>query len=85
MRETGHPNKLLQEDGIHLNQEGNKLLIENIAKYYDINVSKLELSSNIKHVSSFIGNDYRGNPHVGFVGYMSIKNAVTYTIPFFLL
>ena len=42
---------------------------------YDINVSRLELSSNIKHVSSFIGNDYRGNPHVGFVGYMSIENA----------
>lgn len=37
-----------------------------LLKYYDINVSKLELLSNIKHVSSFIGNDYRGNPHVGF-------------------
>ena len=46
-----------------------------LLKYYGINVSKLELSSNIKHVSSFIGNDYRGNPHVGFVGYMSIENA----------
>lgn len=46
-----------------------------LLKYYDVNVSKLELLSNIKHVSSFIGNDYRGNPHVGFVGYMSIKNA----------
>lgn len=46
-----------------------------LLKYYDVNVSKLELSSNIKHVSSFIGNDYRGNPHIGFVGYMSIKNA----------
>ena len=46
-----------------------------LLKYYDINVSKLELSSNIKHVSSFVGNNYRGNPHVGFVGYMSIKNA----------
>lgn len=46
-----------------------------LLNYYDIDVSKLELSSNIKHVSSFIGNDYRGNPHVGFVGYMSIKNA----------
>lgn len=46
-----------------------------LLKYYDINVSKLELASNIKHVSSFIGNDYRGNPHVGFVGYMSIENA----------
>lgn len=46
-----------------------------LLKYYDINVSKLELSSNIKHVSSFIDNDYRGNPHVGFVGNMSIKNA----------
>ena len=32
MRETGHPNKLLQEDGIHLNQEGNKLLIEELAE-----------------------------------------------------
>lgn len=46
-----------------------------LLKYYDINVSKLELSSNIKHVSSFIDNDYRGNPHIDFVGYMSIKNA----------
>lgn len=46
-----------------------------LLNYYDINVSKLELSSNIKHVCSFIGNDYRGNPHVGFVGYMSIENA----------
>ncbi len=46
-----------------------------LLKYYDVDVSKLELSSNIKHVSSFIGNDYRGNPHIGFVGYMSIKNA----------
>lgn len=46
-----------------------------LLKDYDVNVSKLELSSNIKHVSSFIGNDYRGNPHIGFVGYMSIKNA----------
>lgn len=46
-----------------------------LLNYYDIDVSKLELSSNIKHVSSFIGNNYRGNPHEGFVGYMSIKNA----------
>lgn len=29
-----------------------------LLNYYDINVSKLELSSNIKHVSSFIGNDF---------------------------
>ena len=29
-----------------------------LLKYYDINVSKLELSSNIKHVSSFVGNNY---------------------------
>lgn len=46
-----------------------------LLNYYDIDVSKLELSSNIKHVSSFIGNNYRGNPHEGFVGYMSIENA----------
>jgi acyl-CoA thioesterase-1 len=32
MRETGHPNDLLQKDGIHLNQEGNKLLIEKLAE-----------------------------------------------------
>lgn len=32
MRKTGHPNKLLQKDGIHLNNEGNKLLIENLAE-----------------------------------------------------
>lgn len=46
-----------------------------LLNYYGINVNKLELSSKIKHVSSFVGNDYRGNPHVGFVGYMSIENA----------
>ena len=32
MRKTGHPNNLLQKDGIHLNQEGNKLLIEKLAE-----------------------------------------------------
>ncbi|WP_436340910.1 SGNH/GDSL hydrolase family protein [Lactobacillus johnsonii] len=32
MRKTGHPNDLLQKDGIHLNQEGNKLLIEKLAE-----------------------------------------------------
>ena len=32
MCETSHPNDLLQKDGIHLNQEGNKLLIEKLAK-----------------------------------------------------
>lgn len=32
MRETGHPNQLLQKDGIHLNEEGNKLLIESLVK-----------------------------------------------------
>ena len=32
MRETGHPNDLLQKDGIHLNQKGNKLLIEKLAE-----------------------------------------------------
>lgn len=31
MRQTGHPNKLLQKDGIHLNKAGNKLLIERLA------------------------------------------------------
>ena len=31
MRKTGHPNKLLQKDGIHLNKAGNKLLIEKLA------------------------------------------------------
>ena len=32
MRQTGHPNKLLQKDGIHLNNEGNRLLIKNLAE-----------------------------------------------------
>lgn len=32
MRNTGHPNSLLQNDGIHLNKEGNKLLINNLAE-----------------------------------------------------
>lgn len=30
MRSTHYPNELLQEDGIHLNQEGNQLLIDNL-------------------------------------------------------
>lgn len=47
-----------------------------LLRYYNINVNKLELSANIKHVSSFTDNGkYRGNPHVGFVGYMSLPNA----------
>lgn len=44
--------------------------------YYGVKVNKTELSTKIKHVSSYSDNGkYRGNPHQGFVGYMSIKNA----------
>ena len=47
-----------------------------LLRYYDIKVSKLDLSEKIKHVSSFSQDGrYRGNPHVGFVGYMSQANA----------
>ena len=47
-----------------------------LLNYYHINVSKDKLAQNIKHVSSFTDNgQYRGNPHEGFVGYMSIANA----------
>lgn len=37
--------------------------------------AKKQLGREIPHVSSFAGGDYRGNPHQGFVGYMSIANA----------
>lgn len=47
-----------------------------LLQYYGIKVNKLDLSQNIKHVSSYTdGGKYRGNPHVGFVGYMSQANA----------
>ncbi|BDR61050.1 hypothetical protein KIM322_13110 [Lactobacillus xylocopicola] len=47
-----------------------------LLRYYDIKVSKLDLSQNIKHVASYTNNGhYRGNPHAGFVGYMSQANA----------
>ncbi|MBA1392618.1 hypothetical protein EQ500_01730 [Lactobacillus sp. XV13L] len=47
-----------------------------LLRYYDIRVTKLDLSQNIKHVSSFNPDGkYRGNPHAGFVGYMSQANA----------
>ena len=47
-----------------------------LLRYYGIKVNKLNLSENIKHVSSYTDNGkYRGNPHVGFVGYMSQANA----------
>lgn len=43
------------------------------AKGYHTN--KRQLGREIPHVASFEGGDYRGNPHRGFVGYMSIANA----------
>lgn len=44
--------------------------------YYGIRVTKNELANNIQHVDSFTDNGkYRGNPHQGFVGHMSIANA----------
>ncbi len=47
-----------------------------LLQYYGIKVNKLDLSENIKHVASYTDNgQYRGNPHVGFVGYMSQANA----------
>lgn len=47
-----------------------------LLRYYNIKVNKLTLSENINHVPSFTDNGkYRGNPHVGFVGYMSQANA----------
>lgn len=47
-----------------------------LLQYYNIKVNKINLSQNIKHVSSFTDNGkFRGNPHIGFVGYMSQANA----------
>lgn len=47
-----------------------------LLRYYNIKVTKLDLSEKINHVASFTDNgQYRGNPHVGFVGYMSLANA----------
>lgn len=47
-----------------------------LLRYYNIKVTKLDLSEKINHVASFTDNGrYRGNPHVGFVGYMSLANA----------
>lgn len=47
-----------------------------LLQYYGIKVTKLDLSENIKHVASFsTDGQFRGNPHVGFVGYMSQANA----------
>lgn len=47
-----------------------------LMNYYGIKVSKNELAETIQHVDSFTdGGKYRGNPHQGFVGYMTIANA----------
>ncbi|WEV50898.1 C39 family peptidase [Lactobacillus sp. ESL0731] len=47
-----------------------------LLNYYGVKVTKLDLSQNIAHVASFTDNgQYRGNPHKGFVGYMSQANA----------
>lgn len=46
-----------------------------LLNYYHHNVTKMQLSGQVKHVSSFPGGGYRGNPNSGFVGYMSIANA----------
>lgn len=45
-----------------------------LLNYYDLNTTKDQLASEIKHVDSFYPGNKRGNPHVGFVGYMSQKN-----------
>ena len=47
-----------------------------LMNYYGIKVSKNELAETIQHVDSFTdGGKYRGNPHQGFVGHMTIANA----------
>lgn len=47
-----------------------------LLNYYGIKVSKNELAETIQHVDSFTdGGKYRGNPHQGFVGHMTIANA----------
>ena len=47
-----------------------------LMNYYGVKVSKNELAETIQHVDSFTdGGKYRGNPHQGFVGHMTIANA----------
>lgn len=47
-----------------------------LMNYYGIKVSKNKLAETIQHVDSFTdGGKYRGNPHQGFVGHMTIANA----------
>ena len=47
-----------------------------LMNYYGIKVSRNELAETIQHVDSFTdGGKYRGNPHQGFVGHMTIANA----------
>ena len=47
-----------------------------LMNYYGIKVSKNELAETIQHVDSFTdGGKFRGNPHQGFVGHMTIANA----------
>ena len=46
-----------------------------LLNYYHHDVTKTQLGHEIKHVASFPGKGFRGNPNVGFVGYMSIANA----------
>lgn len=47
-----------------------------LLNYYGIKTNKMELAQKIKHISSFSDDgQYRGNPHIGFVGYMSQANA----------
>ena len=47
-----------------------------LMNYYGIKVSKNALAETIQHVDSFTdGGKYRGNPHQGFVGHMTIANA----------
>lgn len=47
-----------------------------LMNYYGIKASKNELAETIQHVDSFTdGGKYRGNPHQGFVGHMTIANA----------
>lgn len=55
-----------------------------LLNYYHVHVSKDQLASKIHHVSSYSdGGRYRGNPNVGFVGYMSQANGgwCVYNVP----
>jgi uncharacterized protein YvpB len=71
--------KVLSAPEIHQNPElPNGCEVTSLAmllNYEGYHVTKGQLASQVKHVSSFPGHGFRGNPNVGFVGYMGIANA----------